>query len=110
VIALDDGDGPAFLQERAEVPERSLRVCKMLQYKTDKDMVEALRLEREVEDIPCRNVTLFNPWFLTFSSAFFRDSEEMSTEVIRAPGLFFASITVWAPVPHPASSTREPAG
>ncbi len=34
----------------------------------------------------------------------------MSIDVIRASGLFCARITVWAPVPHPASSTLDSAG
>ncbi len=32
----------------------------------------------------------------------------MSTETMRAPGLLPASVTVWAPVPQPASSTTLP--
>lgn len=52
VIPLNDRDSSTFFQDRAELFECPLRVCKMLQYKTDKDMVEALRFEREVEDIP----------------------------------------------------------
>ena len=38
------------------------------------------------------------------------DSGEMSIEVIRASGLFRARMTVWAPTPHPASSTSLPGG
>jgi hypothetical protein len=46
----------------------------------------------------CRNLTFLIPFFSVFSLAFSRDSGEMSIEVISASGLFFARITVWAPI------------
>jgi len=59
---------------------------------------------------PASNVTLVMPSacirFLAASS----ETSEISTDVIRASGLFRARITVWAPVPQPASSTLDSAG
>ena len=59
---------------------------------------------------PCRKVTFVRPAAPTRSFACARESGEMSTEMKLAPGLFLASVTVWAPTPQPASSTRLPAG
>ena len=57
-------------------------------------------------------------WNVTFSSEAARarlraassDSAETSTQVKRAPGLLLARVTVCAPTPQPASSTRAPGG
>ena len=54
-----------------------------------------------------RNSTLPSP---TLRSASASDSAETSIEVMRASGLWAASVTVWAPTPQPASSTVLPAG
>jgi len=58
----------------------------------------------------CRKVTFVNPQALTRASASRREVSERSMEVMAAPGLFSARVTVWAPIPHPASRTRQPGG
>ena len=55
------------------------------------------------------NSTLVCPAARTRRSASPVDSAEESMLVKRACGLLAASVTVWAPTPHPASSTRAPA-
>ncbi len=57
-----------------------------------------------------RNSTLVIPACSTRRFASAIDSAETSIEVNRAPGLRAARVTVWAPTPHPASSTVAPAG
>ncbi len=54
--------------------------------------------------------TLVSPAVSTRCLATASDSSEMSMEVMAAPGLLRASVTVCAPTPQPASSTRPPAG
>ena len=53
----------------------------------------------------CRNSTLVSPAEATFRLASAMESADTSTAVKRAPGLRRARVTVWAPTPHPASST-----
>ena len=46
----------------------------------------------------------------TFAAAAASDSGDTSMQVNRASGLLATSVTVCAPTPHPASSTRLPGG
>ncbi len=57
-----------------------------------------------------RKVTLRSPAASVRARACSSDPAERSMLVNRAPGLFRARITVWAPTPQPASSTELPAG
>jgi len=50
------------------------------------------------------------PRDLASASAFLKEASEMSIDTNLAPGFFGATMTVWAPMPQPASSTVEPSG
>ena len=56
----------------------------------------------------CPNSTFVWPASRTRRSASAADSADRSTLVKRASGLLAASVTVCAPTPQPASSTRSP--
>ncbi len=54
----------------------------------------------------CSKATLAAPAAATAARAWASESGETSIEVMRASGLVAASVTVCAPTPQPASSTR----
>src|SRR6266498_2712934 len=58
----------------------------------------------------CRSSTFASPARSTLRLASAIESAERSTDVNRAPGLRWARVTVWAPTPHPTSSTVLPPG
>jgi len=59
-------------------------------------------------DIALKKRDVGDPSWETRSFALTKESGEISIETNSAPGLFLASIVVWAPTPHAASSTLLP--
>lgn len=82
----------------------------MLEDEADENVVEGLGAEGQIENVRCRNSTFVTTARSALRRACVIESGEMSTDVNRAPGLRWASVTVCAPTPHPASSTRLPRG
>ena len=107
---LDDSDGAARPEQLTHNHQGLDRPGQMLQDKADKEIVEGLGGKRQREDVPWWNCTLMAPACSTFRLAWATEAAEMSTDVNRASGLRRARVTVWAPMPHPASSTTHPAG
>ena len=110
MVALDDGDrppGPEQLPERGQGLDRPQEV---LQDEADEDVVEGLGAKGQGEDVRLLELHVGGPAASAPALACARDSAEMSTETMRAPGLLRARGMVWAPMPHPASSTELPLG
>ena len=77
----------------------------MLEHEADEDVVE--RLLRHREQVGLAELDVRQP---ARARATASDSAETSIEVKRAFGLRADNVTVCAPTPQPASSTRAPAG
>jgi hypothetical protein len=82
----------------------------VLEDEADEDVVERRLLEGQVEDVGWRSSTFSSPASSTRRRAAATESSARSIDRKRACGLRRASVTVWAPTPQPASSTKLPAG
>ena len=71
----------------------------MFEDKADEHVIESLVPERQPENVGDLESDVRHAGTGSQRLAFSTDSGEMSTEVIFAPGLFSARMTVWAPTP-----------
>ncbi len=93
--------GRSIVFSRVSAPTGSGRCSSTKQTKTWSKVSGAI-----VNRSACRNSTFGSARARATAS----DSAETSIDVKRALGLRADSVTLWAPVPQPASSTRAPAG
>ena len=110
MIALDDGDAATGAQEALQRDEGGDRAREVLEDEADEDVVEDPSSNGRSKMSPWRNSTFVSPAASARRVASATDCSETSTDVNRACGLRRASVMVWAPTPHPASSTLLPRG
>ena len=110
MVALDDGDRAAGLDQAEQDRQRAPGSRQVLEYEADERVVKAAGLERRSEDVGALELDVVQARGRDRSRACASDCSEMSIEVILACGERAASVTVWAPTPQPASSTRAPGG
>ena len=61
MVAFDRGDRAVGFQQPFEVGKRGERIAQVFENETHEDMVEALRLERQVENVGLQEVDIAQP-------------------------------------------------
>ncbi len=106
MIPLDHGDGAARPQQPLESDQRFDRLRQVLQHEAYEDVVERAGLEGQLEDVGLHEFDVGEPTPGDRLPRLVDGLGDTSIDTIRASGLLRASVTVCAPTPHPASSTR----
>lgn len=108
MIALGYGDRATGLELPPENRQRLNRLGEMLQDEANEDVVERLGVERQSEDVRMPESHIGQSSRVGnlpgLGDRLIGDIDRMNC----ASGLRLASVTVWAPMPHPTSSTRLP--